>query len=363
MALFYIFAGYPALLWVFARRREHTCVAPPTEWPMVSILVPVFNEASVIQRKIDNCLALDYPKDRLEIVIVSDGSTDQSVAIVKQCKDARVKVLEYPTNRGKAVVLNEAVPLLSGDVLVLTDASGIISGQSLRAVVPHFEDPKIGAVCGVYHILKQDRTYADSTESSYHGFEMKLRIWEGNLRTTLSGTGSLLAMRRVDYTPLPGDIINDDYVLPARLAIQGKRVIYEPNAMLTDRISTNVPGLFRRRVRIAYGNWQQIGYLTALLNPRRLYLSWVFLSHKLLRMLLPFIMLTILVSSFGVSSWVGWAFVVASSAGVLLGGGALLADRWITGHNPLAFIPLVLVNNVAVLVGTYKYFRGSRVKW
>lgn len=358
----YALVVYPLLICLFSCFGRQVR-KDASHLPLVSVVVPVFNEAGVLREKLQNCLELDYPADRLEIIFASDGSTDTSVEILKECVDPKVRVLDYPRNRGKAQVLNSTIPQVRGEIVVITDASGMLNSMALRHIMPLFHDPDVGCVCGIYKVFKKGRTVADTAESSYHGLEMNLRLWEGTTWTTLSGTGSLMAFPRYSYPSLPPSAINEDFIIPAQIALSGRRVVYETKAIVTDRISTSMKASYRRRIRIAYGNWQQLVYLKALLNPRNGYLAWVFWSHKLLRMSLPYMMGAVLICSFNLPSWI---FLIISGTVVgLLGLGLLgiFLDRFFQGANPLGIIPLVFFNCAAVLVGTVKYFSGSKVRW
>lgn len=359
--LFYTFFIYPAVLFLLALRRP--VPAASGYEPSVSILVPVYNEEGVVRAKLENCLALDYPPEKLEIVFASDGSTDSSVELLRKQHSDRIAILEFTENRGKVAVLNDVIPKLKGDVAILTDASGLLNPGAVRRLAGHFADEQVGCVCGIYHIVKEGRSHLDSSESSYHGFEMKLRLWEGRIRTTLSGTGALCAFRKADYEVLPPDLINEDYVLPARMAMRGRRVIYEPGACIYDKISTGLRQVFRRRVRIAYGNWQQLACLKPLLNPFRGYLAWVFYSHKLLRMALPYLLLGIVVSTALIAPAAAWVIMALLAAGLAAGLVSLWADRRMSGHNPFGFMVVFLINCIAVFVGTFKFLSGQRVRW
>ena len=359
--LAYAFFLYPAILFWLARR----CPVPASAAfePTVSVLIPVYNEEAVLREKLANCLALDYPPEKLQIVFVSDGSTDRSVEILRAGDARRVTVIANSVNRGKTAVLNETIPQLKGEIVVLTDASGLLNPEAIRCLAVHFADARIGCVCGIYHIIKEGRSHLDTSESSYHGFEMKLRLWEGRIRTTLSGTGSLCAFRRTEFQPLPADLINEDYVLPARLALGGQRVIYETGAHIHDKLSTGFRQVFRRRVRIAYGNWQQLVHLKSLLNPFRGFVSWVFYSHKLLRMALPYLLVAILVSAFFVAPVLAWVYAGLLGTALLAGLASLWLDRHFAGRNPLGFIVVVLINCLAVLLGTCQYLARRKVRW
>ncbi|MEM7395884.1 MAG: glycosyltransferase family 2 protein [Verrucomicrobiota bacterium] len=362
LTLGYTFFVYPALIFLRSRFEKPVRRSDDAR-PMVSVLVPVFNEEAVIEEKLANSLEIDYPADRLEVAVASDGSTDGTVAALESCNDPGLTVFAYPENRGKTAVLNETIPRLKGDLVLLTDATGMLNPEVAKSMARFFADEDVGCVCGIYHIIKKGRSRMDTAESSYHGFEMMLRLWEGRIRTTLSGTGSLCMIRRSDYEPLPEGVINEDYILPARMALGGKRVLYDTGAHIHDRLSTSIRDVFRRRVRIAYGNWQQIGYLKALLNPLSGYLFWVFLSHKLLRMMFPFLLLVLFVSSWAISPTL--FLILAAGLGMMTVGSlaALALDSLFKGHNPLAFVALVFFNCLAVFWGTAKFFAGAKVKW
>ncbi|HOW96593.1 MAG TPA: glycosyltransferase family 2 protein [Kiritimatiellia bacterium] len=361
----YTLCLYPVMIGALARWRGRPwmTIGPGAALPPVSMVIPVFNEERILGEKIANCLALDYPADRIEFIFALDGCTDASESVVAAVGDPRIRCRSFPVNRGKVAVLNDAIPAARGALVVISDASGMVNPGGLRELVAPFADPEVGGAAGVYRVSRADRSQLDSAEHSYHGFEMKLRGWEGLFRTTLSGTGSLFAFRKAEFEPFPAGLINEDYVQPARLALRGRRVLYIPGAQLVDRLSTRPAAVFRRRVRIAYGNWQQIRYLRGLLNPARGYLFWVFVSHKLLRMLLPFVLVLFLASSAVLGPWVAWSVGLGAAGLVLAGAAGLWLDRHFRNFNPLSVVALVFINIVAVFVGTGKYIAGRKAAW
>lgn len=359
--LAYAFFLYPALLFLLARRQP--APQPGAYEPTVSILVPVYNEEAVVPAKLANCLALDYPPDKLEIVFASDGSTDRSVELLQADRSGRTTVIAYPQNRGKTAVLNAAIPRLRGEVVVLTDASGLLNPEALRRLAAHFADPQIGCVCGIYQIRTEGRSSLDASESSYLGMEMKLRLWEGRIRTSLSGTGSLLSIRKQDFEPLPADLLNEDFVIPARLALAGKRVVYDPGARVFDVIHTGIQQVFRRRVRIAYGNFQQLACLRPLLDPRRGFVSWIFYSHKLLRMAVPFIAIVMLAATFIASVTHGLILLSLLLLFLSAGIASLWMDKRFSRRIPMGSIVIIAINGLAVIVGTAFYLAGRKVRW
>ncbi|MBU1693499.1 MAG: glycosyltransferase family 2 protein [Verrucomicrobia bacterium] len=361
----YTLGLYPLAMWALARWRGRPwrVPAPGAALPSISMIIPVYNEEKILREKIENCLRLDYPADRIEFIFALDGCTDSSEAIVTGGADPRVRLQAFAANRGKVAILNDVIPGVRSELIVISDASGMINPAGLRELVAPFADPEVGGAAGVYRVSREDRSQLDSAEHSYHGFEMKLRGWEGLVRTTLSGTGSLFAFRQAEFEPFPAGLINEDYVLSSRLALRGRRVVYVPGAQLVDRLSTRPAAVFRRRVRIAYGNWQQIRYLRELLNPARGFLFWVFVSHKLLRMLLPFVLVAFLVSSMALGSTVAWLMGAGALLLVAAGALGLLLDRFFRNFNPLSVVALVFINFVAVFVGTGKYIAGRKAAW
>ena len=296
--ILYVFAGYPSLLWllqrIFHRERRHE-----EEQPTVSLLIPAHNEAAIIAEKINNSLAIDYPADRLEIVVASDGSTDSTAKIVHQLAQAgragRVRLLDFPVNRGKIAVLNDAVPLLEGDIVVFTDASSMLAPEAVRRLVANFSDHSVGAVSGVYRVLNPQQAALGGQEALYWRYETFLKLQESRLGCMLGAHGSLFAIRKRLYPFLPPATINDDFLIPLRVVEQGYRVAYEPSAVAYEQ-AHEMEG-FGRRVRIAAGNVEQLVEAKALLWPPRPLLLFSFLSHKAGRLIVPVAMLAAMAAS------------------------------------------------------------------
>ena len=291
----YVYAGYPALLAVLARLGRRPAHRAPIQ-PTVSLLVAAYNEAGVIEQKIRNALALDYPAERLEIAIASDGSSDGTAAIAQKWADgARVRVFAYPRNRGKIAVLNDTVPHLTGEILVFSDASSMPAPDALRHLVACFADPHVGAASGVYKVRKREQAQLGVQEDFYWKYETFLKVQEAALGSVLGAHGSLYAIRRELYPfPAPGTI-NDDYVIPVRILQRGYRVAYEPAAVAYEE--ARQMGGFGRRVRIMAGNIQQLREIRPLLWPLRPLELWFFLSHKAGRVLVPWCMLAALLAN------------------------------------------------------------------
>jgi cellulose synthase/poly-beta-1,6-N-acetylglucosamine synthase-like glycosyltransferase len=288
----YAFAGYPLVLLGLGLviRRE---VRKAPIWPLISLLIPAYNEARVIARKIDNTRALDYPADRIEIVIVSDGSSDETVDIARSI--GGVRVLALPQNRGKVAALNTAVPELRSEIIVFSDASGMLAPNSVRRLVENFADPSVGAVSGRYTVVKPDDVNIGASEGSYWEYEAFIKTRESRLASTLGAHGHLHAIRKQLYPFPPADTINDDYVIPLSVVGRGLRVVHEPSAVVFEE-AREMTG-FGRRIRIMAGNLQQLRHLGQFLSPFQPLPLLFFLSHKVARLWVPFAMLTALAAN------------------------------------------------------------------
>jgi cellulose synthase/poly-beta-1,6-N-acetylglucosamine synthase-like glycosyltransferase len=293
----YVYVGFPLLLWLlqaFVRR-------PPREPPIehsVSLLVAAYNEAAVIADKIRNSLALDYPAEKLEIVIASDGSEDATAEIVRSFEaesGGRVRLLSYPQNRGKMAVLNDALRELRGEIVAFSDATSMLAADSLRLLVQGFNDPHVGAVSGIYRLLKKDQAQLGHQEDIYWQYETFLKVQEARLGAFTGAHGSLYAIRRTLY-PFPSEnTINDDFTIPMRILERGYRVAYEPAAVAFEE-AHEMEG-FSRRVRITAGNIEQLREIKYLLRPPRPFVLFCLLSHKTGRLLVPVFLLLALATN------------------------------------------------------------------
>jgi cellulose synthase/poly-beta-1,6-N-acetylglucosamine synthase-like glycosyltransferase len=288
----YAFLGYPLVLLAF-RFGIHREVRKAPIRPFVSLLIPAYNEARVIARKIENSLALDYPRDRIEIVIVSDGSSDQTVNIARSA--GGVRVLALPQNRGKVAALNTAVAGLVGEIIVFSDASAMLAPDSVRRLVENFADSSVGAASGRYKVVKPNEVNIGASEDFYWKYEAFLKTQESRLASTLGAHGHLHAIRKELYPYPPAETINDDYVIPLSVLGRGFRAVYEPAAVVFEE-AQEMTG-FGRRVRIVAGNLQQLHHLGQFLSPPRPLPLFFFLSHKVVRLFIPFAMLMALAAS------------------------------------------------------------------
>lgn len=348
--------GYPLVLIALQSVRRRRVRKAPYE-PSVSLLIPAYNEGHIIARKIQNSLVLDYPEDRLEIVVASDGSKDRTAEIAQELADGeRVRVLAYPVNRGKMATLNDAVRELRGEIVVFSDASAMLRPDSVRKLLSNFADPEVGAVSGRYTVAKADEVDIGRSEDAYWRYETWLKVQESELASTLGGHGHLHAIRRELYPFPAAATINDDYVIPLSVLARGYRSVYEPAAIIYEE-AHEMTG-FGRRVRIMAGNMQQLGYIRSLLRPLRPLPLFFFLSHKVMRLLMPFAMVAALIANlFLLRQPVYLALFIVQAA---FYGLALLGTIWKLRPRTLLLPFYFCMINVSTFFGLYHALTNRR---
>jgi len=320
--LLYAYIGYPLVLFAFAsaaqmvkdiryiiKRGERRTNPDALDWPAVSMIIPAYNEAEVIREKIENCLALDYPRERLEIIVASDGSSDGTAEIVREYADRGITLIDCKERSGKATVLNRTVERAAHDILIMSDANTMYEPRALRHLVKHFTDPRVGAVVG--EMILQSISDEHKGEVQYWRYEVVLKFMENKLGAILGANGGLYAIRRELYTPIPINTLNDDFLIPLRIREGGYRQVYSPEARATEATAKSVKSEAVRKVRIAAGNIQSMVILWRLLNPLRGWIAFTFWSHKILRWFAPFFMIGAFVLN---ALLVPWARLLSAEA-------------------------------------------------
>lgn len=322
----YTLFGYPLLLAWLAGRRPRPVARADTP-RTVTVLLPVHNGARFVAGKLDSLLALDYPRELLEILVLDDASEDDSARIADGYAGHGVRVLRLPRG-GKAMALNAGLAEATGEILFLTDVRQKLSPNSLRALNACFADPATGAVSGELVILDGE-TQAEANVGLYWKYEKWIRGRLSALDSVPGCTGCIYAMRRHLARPLPPGCLNDDMYLPLQAFLAGYRVLLEPEAKAFD-YPTALSSEFRRKVRTLAGNYQLLGYMPRLLGPaNRMWLHFV--SHKIARLLLPFALLAALLASpFLPAPWN--LLLLAGQGGFYL---LALADLWVPEKSPL----------------------------
>lgn len=292
----YVYAGYPLLLVAVAACGGRKAIHPAAMEPAVTLVVSAYNEAGVIAEKIRNSLALDYPADRLEVLVVSDASDDGTDDIVRQAGDARVRLLRMKDRGGKTLGLNAAVGQARGEIIVFSDANAMYRADAIRKIVRNFSDLAVGAVVG-------ESTYsdavggADQDESLYWRYEVAIKRLESAVGSVVGGDGAIYAIRKKLYEPMRADALSD-FVNPLQIVRGGHRCVYEPEAISVEEAAGDFEREFRRKVRIVNRAWRATMALRGLLNPfRHGFFTLQLVSHKLLRWLVPLFLLACFLSN------------------------------------------------------------------
>lgn len=261
--------------------------------PGVSIIVPAYNEEKVLPAKIENLRELDFPRERLQVIFVSDGSEDGTNQILQNLREENYECILLNERKGKANALNQAVARATNQILVFCDASTLFESDAIKKLVRHFSDPEVGAVCGA--VRYQAGTDAQQTEGAYWKYESALRMMEARLGAILNASGCIYALRGTCFSPIPLSTILEDFVIPMRARRLGFSVLYDPEAVAIEFPASTVSGEFTRRVRLAVGSFRAVGDLVRV--PRRGFTPFALISHKLLRWLVPFFAITLLASN------------------------------------------------------------------
>ncbi len=345
----------------------------------LTVVVPVYNEEATIAQKLKNSLALDYPRNRLQILVTADGSNDQTPDIVQLYATQGVELSYSPPRRGKMAAINRVMPQVHGEIVVFSDANNMYEANVIRELVAPFSDPSVGAVTGAKSIVKGDGALGES-EGFYWRYESFIKKQETRLGSSIGAPGEILAIRRKLYESPPDDIINDDFYIAMRLLQRGYRIIYNPKARSIERISLSAEDEVNRRARIVSGRYQAIALAPKLLPLQNPLIVWQVISHKFLRPLVPFAMvgalLTNLVavispgrpkkySMLHLAPPFNWLILLCQ----LLFYSLAWIGNYQTNHKgisgTLLYLPTFLVNsNLAAIIGLYRYLsKGQTTLW
>jgi len=300
--LCWIYGGYEVFLQMLCAlpRLCRPPLPPPADHdgPAVTARLTVHNEARVIQQRIQNLLALDYPAERLQIVVASDGSTDATCSLVRSFADPRIRLLEY-AGLGKTAAQNAAMSEIHTEIVAFTDADILFSPGWLKQVVQHFQDPEVGAVDGRLCYGRPAVAQVQASQGRYWLYEMKLRRLESRLGILAVLSGAGFALRRAAFVPMD-PAIGEDCIIPLDVVCQGLLVVHDPDAVHFDEFETDTGVTMRRRVRMTLRNWQGTWRRSQLLNPcRHPGYAFALWSHKILRWLSPVFLLAATISSAG----------------------------------------------------------------
>jgi cellulose synthase/poly-beta-1,6-N-acetylglucosamine synthase-like glycosyltransferase len=287
--IFYTYFGYPILITFLAQFRPHILLYD-TQPFFVTLLIAAYNEELVIEEKIKNCLAINYPRDHFQILVVSDGSSDHTPEIVGKYASQGVTLMHQPERRGKMAAINRAIPQARGDIVVFSDANNHYQPDTISKLVAPFCLSEVGAVSGSKVIIEGDGSLGTS-EGLYWMYESFIKKQESRLGSCTSASGEILAIRKSAYISPPDRVINDDFFLAMQVIRQGYRMLYVPAAKSFERVSPTARDEITRRTRIIAGRYQAISMAGQVLPFKRPLLVWQIISHKFLRPLVPFFMI------------------------------------------------------------------------
>ena len=360
LLLFHTVAGYPMLL-AWRRRGGRKAVAKdPTFETTVTVVMAVHNGESMVRRKLEVLLGLDYPRELVNVIVVSDGSTDGTEAIVREFADKGVTLLAVPRG-GKAAALNAGMAAAAGEIVFFTDVRQPLEPRFLRHLVANFADATVGAATGELRLLRGD-TGEQADMDLYWRYEIWARQIHSRIDSLFTTTGCIYAMRRALAEPLPADTLSDDAVLPLRAFFRGYRVIFDREAVAFDHPA--VAGTeFRRRFRTLAGLWQVHARMPELFT-RRNRMRFHFLSHKFTRLLMPWAILIFFCATFALPH--GWLRTGLLSAGAVW---LLLAasSGFISSNSPLKRLSsparTLLVMNAAAMAAVAVFFVPANRLW
>lgn len=328
----YAYLGYPVVLWILTVGRKGGCPPGGERFePGVTLLISAHNEEGAIEGKLDNCRDLDYPPDLLEVIVVSDASTDATDRRVREREGQTVSLFRLPERLGKVEGINRAVAASRSEIVVLTDANTMLHRESIRRMIRHFADPGVGLVSGELRLSNRLESPAGRGESAYWRYECRIRRWESKLGRIMGATGPIYSFRRDLFRPVPANMFCD-LVLPLRIAISGSRTVYEPMAMAFEEAAPSVLQDVRRRFRNgSRGSRSVREVFGAALRQGRWGVVLQLISHKILR-------------------WISFPLVL----------GLLIATPQLTG-SPFGWLTLLeLVFLLSVLLGGILDWAGAR---
>jgi cellulose synthase/poly-beta-1,6-N-acetylglucosamine synthase-like glycosyltransferase len=360
----YVYAGYPLLVFLISRVWARP-VKKAAITPTVTMIIAAYNEEAAIAGKLDNTLALDYPADKLEILVASDGSTDRTNAIVRERYAGRVTLLDLP-RAGKTSGQNKAAAVARGEILVFSDATTMYDKDAIRALVANYADPTVGSVGGDVRYVREGEAVAGKGRQLYWNYEAAIRRWESRIATVMGATGCIYSLRRSLYVPLDPAAISD-FVQPAKATLRGFRSIVEDDAVCYEVAESKQLGdELNRRARVVLRGLRGLGYMPEGLNPlRHPAICFQLVSHRLLRWSMPLLMIAALVAN---------AFLLDRPLYQVLFGvqlalygsalAALVLDR-LHVRAPGLFVPLYFcMINLAPLLAFWQLAKGEKkVLW
>jgi biofilm PGA synthesis N-glycosyltransferase PgaC len=354
----YAYFGYAAWLWLCVRLRSRP-IQRGSFTPSVSIVIAARNEEANLPAKLENLHLLDYPQELLEIVIASDGSTDRTASILRE-QGSRIVAVILDESNGKARALNEAVKRATAEILVFLDARQFVESDAVSELTSCFADPTVGAVSGEL-LLESSEGRSEDALGIYWKIEKIVRKLESASGSVVGVTGAIYAIRRELYTEIPAGTILDDVFVPMNVARMGKRVVFQPSAIARDRLFSAKGKEFSRKVRTLTGNYQLLRLAPWLLSPANP-LLFRFISHKLLRLLVPLLLILMLVASamskgpfYRAAFWLQALFYVLAAFGAL--------SPPTRRFKPVAIANTFVMLNAAAALAFYNFLARRNEVW
>lgn len=298
LILFFCYAGYGLILFIWNNLNKNFSPPPGkdtiTDWPPVTLIITAYNERPILEKKIQNTLAIDYPRDKLKVIIVTDGSTDGSDAIIG--KHPSLKLLHQPGRKGKLAAVKRALNEVKTPIVAFSDANTMLNDECIQKIVVHYSDPLIGGVAGEKRIAgSRQESAVGMAEGLYWSYESFMKKQDAAFNSVVGAAGELFSIRTALFPMLDDNIILDDFVISMKVCLQGYKIAYEPGAFATESPSASLAEEEKRKVRIAAGAYQSIPYLKNALNIFKYPLiSFQYISRRLLRWIFCPVMLVVL---------------------------------------------------------------------
>ena len=363
----YVYVGYPLLLYVLSKIIKGKRTNKRNITPTVSMIISCFNEIEIIEQKLKNCLVIDYPKDRLDFVFVSDGSDDGTDDVIQQYSNERISLIRQEGRLGKSMGLNLAVPRVKGEIVVFSDANAMYQTNAIQMLVRNFNDNEIGYVVGAALYKDETKTPAGSSEQVYWQYEIFLKQIESKLHSVVGGDGAIYAIRKTLYEWLDQEDIND-FVNPLQIITKGFRGVFETEAICYEQTAGNFSKEAKRKQRIVNRSFTALLKNKAVLNPFKYgFYSFELLSHKLLRWLIPFFIILGGLGTVILAQWEVFVFQLCLLLGILFIWsvmlGNLLRSRQTT-HPAILYPYYFYLVNINSLIGVLQSLRGKvQVTW
>lgn len=365
--LFYVYIGYPLLTTGLARFKPKEEYAT-SALPAVTLIIAAYNEEAVLEKKLQNTTELNYPPEKLQVIVAADGSSDATAAIVEAFTQRKVLLSYSKERRGKVAAVARAAKSAAGEIIVLSDANNLYPAYALKSLVQPFTDTRVGAASGAKHVEKEGDSLS-SSEGLYWKYESWIKRNESRLHTCTAAAGEILAVRRELFPQFPADVVNDDFYILLHVLRSGLRVAYVPAAESWERVSQSAEDEVKRRARISAGRFQAVSRSLGWLPWNDPLAVWQIISHKYMRLAIPFAMLAALISNLYLAffnpqerNWALW-LLAAQVIFYLL---AVLGRRFnFKGIGKALYLPAFLVDsNLATLRGFFRQVRkGQGAAW